>query len=252
MYHAYKHGYSVLPGLRKLDTASPFLDTPADREFYRAAKREAVRQRPCCFTHDLTEALERAVCDFIVAHYPIALDPPHTLNSLAMQVQEDLAIVRRDGPKRDWIAALHVCLPSAWRPEEKIGQSFDTVHQVVPGMKLSNSTSLVDAMIHGGPFERYVWGVLFDRRLDGHPDRPRAPFNPAQPHVYVKIERQVTVGFPDHEAALFLIRPYLLDETEIDHAALAAGLRQMTPAQREYKNVAQGYDDLIAYLDSRS
>ena len=152
----------------------------------------------------MSEAIRDAACRFLVEHYPIPLDRPHTLDGLAMQIQEDLAIVRARG--RDWVAAVHACFPSGWRPEEKVGQPFAALHRVVPGMKLDNSAQIVEAMIRSGPFERYAWGVQFEPRMDGHPSHPKAPFDPTAPRIFVKVERQVTIGFPEHDAALFLMR----------------------------------------------
>jgi hypothetical protein len=107
-------------------------------------------------------------------------------------------------------------------------------------------------MIRSGPFERFAWGVQFGPRLDGHPDRPTARFDPADPRVFVKVERQVTVGFPEHDAALFLMRAHLLGEEEIDRLALAEGLLQMSPEQRRYKGVGERFEDLIAHLTTPS
>ena len=190
-----------------------------------------------------------AVCGFLVEHYPTPLELPHDFRSIAMQIREDLVIHRLD-ETRDWMAVGHVCSPSGWRPERKIGRPLAEIHAPVAGMDLRNSRKLVESMIYSGPFERYVWSILFEGRMNGHPSRPKKPFDPADPQVWVKVERQVTVGFPEHQAALFILAQSLIPEPEIDKPALVRGLRQMTHDQRGYKCLATCFDPLVEYLMS--
>lgn len=247
VHHAYKDGYSVLPRLKRIDAGCVFDHELVDRSAILAAKREVSRLRQCYLEAEMSDATHDEICRFLVDRYPVALEPPYALANLGLQTQDDFAVVRLcDG--RDWVAALHVSLPSHWSPERVIGKSFAATHTVVPGMKLASSAQMVEAMIHSGPFERYAWGVQFDSRLDGHPERPAARFNSSDPKVYVRVERQVTVGFPAHGAALFLIQPHLFGEDEVDRLALLEGLRQMTPEQRRYKAVADCFDALCAHL----
>src|SRR4051812_14940631 len=100
-HHAYRDGYSVLPRLKKLAHDPPFHVTPEDRAEVLRAKREITRLRRCFFEHGMDEAIYADACRFIVEHYPIPLDRPHTFDGLAMQIQEDLAIVRACGGE-DW------------------------------------------------------------------------------------------------------------------------------------------------------
>ena len=145
----------------------------------------------------------------------------------------------------------HVCFASDWRPEEKIGLSFREVHVPVPGMNLAASDRLVHAMIHAGPFERFVWSVVHEPRLNFHPRFPKRRFDPAAPCVYLKVERQTTVGFPDLGAALFSFRQHLLGMDDIQIPALIAALERMTPPQRAYKGLTDSAEPLIAWLRSQ-
>ena len=61
-------------------------------------------------------------------------DCQNALDTLASQMQEDFAVVQHIPERGDWIAALHVCAPSHWAPDAKIGQGFDVAHAPVRGM----------------------------------------------------------------------------------------------------------------------
>lgn len=74
---------------------------------------------------------------------------------------EDFLIHRIDDQK-DYLSSVHVCFPSHWYPEDKIGKSFNEIHQPVP-MNLKNSDKLVRAMVNGGIFERFVWSIVYEK-----------------------------------------------------------------------------------------
>lgn len=55
-----------------------------------------------------------------------------TFDALAMQVAEDLNVLALAEGGSNWLCAMHVCSPSTWRPEEKIGKDFFGIHSPVP------------------------------------------------------------------------------------------------------------------------
>lgn len=250
VYHAYEEGYSVLPRLKKLEGPIFVVDEAYDR--FVTEKAEAVAHQPCFVEQGMTDELYEVLCDFIRRESSVidaspAAAPKTRFDRLLMRLQEDVAVHRLD-ETTDRLACAHVCFPSAWRPEEKIGRPLAEIHAPVPGLRLDNSRKLVEAMVYGGPFERYVWGVIFEDRINGHPRFPKAKFDPTAPRVFVKIERQVTYGLPEFGAAAFVLRQHLLPEPEIDKPALVTALRGMTPEQRAYKGFDGCFDELIAYL----
>jgi len=254
MYHAYKNGYSVLPQLGKLGQGKPFQVTLYDVDRFLSEKREAIQHQTCFVEDGMTDELYKVVCDYIIDTYPIPLfahqvRPRDIFGELAMQIQEDL-VIHRLSDDRDWMAAGYVCFPSGWNPVDKIGRPLSEIHAPIPGMDLSKSRKLVETMVHHGPFERYVWGPVFEDRINFHPRFEKRKFDPQNPVVYVKVERQITVGFPEHGAALFILRQHLI-KNEIDYPALSTSLKTMTEAQREYKGINDVFDDLIAFLDEQ-
>lgn len=191
-------------------------------------------------------------------------------DALCCQIPDDLAIVTRAAGK-DRVAALHLCAPSHWAAEEKIGQDFIGTHAPVPGFEKVNAAAptLVEAMITRGPFVRFTWGIEFDDRLNHHPVPPpgiaaaawnRRGFDPERadrPTLFLRVERQVVWGLPEIEAACFAIRVFVTDASEIRadperRTALRAALLSLSPESRRYKGLPDGdcFDSVIAYLDT--
>lgn len=249
MYHPYKEGYSLLPKLKRIGKDDVFKPTIADMWYYREQKKEAVKKQCVYVERHCSDEIKKDVIFFINDYYPNALAEPTVLSIMAMQIQEDLIIHRMDD-ERDWMALGHVCFPSGWEPQYKVGKPLEQIHAPIPGMRLDNSRKLVEAMVTAGPFERFVWTVIFEDRINGHPRVKKQKFNPEAPEVFVKVERQVTVPFPEHKAALFVLRQYILTEKEIDKPALVVALNGMTPEQRSYKGVDRHFDELIKHLEA--
>jgi hypothetical protein len=185
------------------------------------------------------------------------------LDALCSQIQEDLAICecRQDDNHISW---LHLCLPNHWAAADKIGQNFVSAHAVMPGMERINqhATTLINTLIHKGPFERFTWGLATDTRLNRHPrtaektpatkDSGRC-FDSSHPQLYLRVERQVTIGLPDVDAFTFLIRTYLYDVTTLDKAQLqqlSHALTTMPPDIRVYKGLAHSTSAIIRWLDA--
>jgi len=72
---------------------------------------------------------------------------------------------------------------------------------------------------------------------------PHKAFDINNPQIFIKTERQVTVGFPEQKAVLFVLRQSITDA--IDRPALLKTILSMTAEQRQYKGIGK---DLIAHL----
>ncbi|WP_417848644.1 heme-dependent oxidative N-demethylase subunit alpha family protein [Thalassoglobus sp.] len=246
--HPYRDGYSVLPRLRKIPREEIFRYEPSHFQRCLTEKKLARESQIFEVEQRLNDNLREAVRVFLLQEYPIPLNPAASLGEVVEQMQEDVVIHALEG-EDDWMAYGHVCLPSSWRPEEKIGQHLRSLHTPIPGINLNNSSQLVETMVHHGPFERFIWSVVFDDRLNFHPDIPKTPFDVNKPTVYVKVERQVTVGFPEQFGGLFLLSESLLNEDEIDRPALANSIRKMNDAELEYKGLIDCAAELVNWLE---
>lgn len=175
------------------------------------------------------------------------VSPPYVsvLDALACQVQEDLAVTCRQG-NRNWLAALHVCMPSHWAPAAKIGRSFAKVHAPVPGMaSIARRQQYIEQMTAAQTgLVRFVWGRQADSYLNRHPTQGKTGgFDHFESRTFVRTERQTIWGLPEVGASLFTIRPYLVSIDSIRRnpvlaAALVAAIEDMSPAELAYKGLA--------------
>ena len=181
----------------------------------------------------------------------------HPLEALAMQIQPDLAVIQRDSD-RDWVSALHLCAPSSWSPEEKIGKPFFDIHVPVPGFEKVNAVSrkFVDALIQQGPFVRFVWGVSSDGELNHHPQVATDPGRFDLGRFWVRVERQSTLGLPEVNAAIFFIHVQTIPDTWVLKRhdlkeALVRGLKSMSHEARIYKSVDRYFYKLMDLLGDK-
>ena len=173
----------------------------------------------------------------------------------AVEVQEDLAVIRlhEDGTHR--LICGHVCFPSGWRPERLVGASFDEIHRPVPDFADDPraSTSMTRSMVMRGPYVRFVWTVSADDVLDHHPeDGMRAPIPGAQ-RLWLRVERQLTVPFAGLGASLFVIRTYrypLASLSVSQRQDLARAMETMPERVAAYKGLAAGRAHILASLAS--
>ena len=225
--------------------ADPVFNITDNRERCLTEKKLSVASQPCFLEWHCNQEIYDAVCNYIVENYPRPLYEPWDFDHIAMQIEEDLAIHRMN-EDADWLAATHICFPSSWAPEEKIGKPFDVIHEPIPGMNLKNSKKLVEAMIMSGPYERFVWGLIYEDELNYHPSKKRKSFDANNPFFLVKVERQIMISFPEHQAMLFVLKQYYLKEKEVDKQALLKSLLSMTDEQKKYKGITE---DLIKYVN---
>ena len=173
-------------------------------------------------------------------------------DALACQIQEDLAVTCLEAD-HNWLSALHVCLPSHWAPNLKIGQSFAQVHKPVPDMEPTTNRQhqFVDQMIGAVQgLVRFVWGVQRDGRLNGYPD---GSLESGSGGACVRIERQTIWGLPEVNAALFTIRPYLVDlesvcRDPLRSTSLAEAVKDMSLKALQYKGLELWKAELLQKL----
>ena len=186
------------------------------------------------------------------------------LDALACQIQEDFAIVCKSAFGRDWLSAIHLCMANRWAAEDKIGHSFQQIHQPVAGMKNDRrvSEAMVDAIINKGPYVRFAWGLSIDPRLNHHPRArlnsvesrmPIQRFDPQSPSLFMRVERQTLWPFPEQQAAFFTIRTYLTDCSKIreniqQNSQLVASINSMTEQQLQYKGIQRDKDNILTWL----
>ncbi|MBD2339442.1 DUF3445 domain-containing protein [Calothrix sp. FACHB-156] len=188
-----------------------------------------------------------------------------TLDALAAQVQEDLTVICRGRDGCNWLSAVHLCYPNHWSAEEKIGKNFATIHTPVAGMEKINrrGDAIVNTMITCKPMVRFAWGLSTDNRLNHHPEPPPnlsvsqwqgRSFDPENPQLYLRIERQVIWGLPEYEAALFTIRTYfrdcsLIKKDSLLRVKLCAAIESMSAESLFYKRLVDSKARILHWLN---
>ncbi len=178
---------------------------------------------------------------------PRLTEPPRSAYDARLRLlQEDAVVLQRDAEGRDAAIMVHVYFPSGWRPERMLGASFAAIHRPVPDFAddARAARSMVDAMVERGPYLRFIWALYPDDVLDHHPeDGGRVPWPAAAGQSgagVLRIERQITVPFPDVDASLFLIRTYLRPFATlepIERGTLVRAIEGMSEPIRRYKGV---------------
>jgi hypothetical protein len=183
------------------------------------------------------------------------------LDALACQIQEDFAVLKVTPEKLNYLSAIHVCAPAHWAPDQKIGKDFFAIHAPIPGIQKVNSAAqhFSEAMVRKGPFVRFVWGFATDTQLNHHPDAPtgRKFSNPNNSQFFLRVERQVTWGLPQVNAALFTIRVSFIKGEDIKNDSLRRGqlksaLEGMSPDILAYKGLTGSIEPLLEWLTNRA
>ena len=226
-----------------------------------------------CHSQDDQRHLHCSLTDEILvfdSHFNLALTTAEGtgytdgLDALAMQIQDDMALVERTQDGLDRIIALHLCFPNHWAAQDKIGKSFLASHAPVPGMEKVNQRveQLLNSLLNKGPYVRFAWGLATDTKLNHHPLAPEGidtklwqgrRFDPDKPELYLRVERQVIYGFPELDAFLFTIRTYFYDVAELKQSpekrlALQSALQSMSDATLDYKGLTENKPLILDWL----
>lgn len=182
---------------------------------------------------------------------------------LSLAFAEDFAVIDGHTAAIPWLA---VCLPSHWSPQEKVGRHFAQVHAPVADNRLLIAASDHLARLVTGTqrWERFVWTITPEARLDMHPQRtPKRPWpDEAESDAlarlaFLRTERQTFIPLPEARQAIFTIhvesRPLAeAVATAEDAAALHAALATMSEAVLAYRSLAPARDRLLAWLAARA
>jgi hypothetical protein len=225
-------------------------------------------------TADSQREIRDALADYLTRQYPqiyrrdglrihiapgeriiIFDDKTPALLQAASLVQDDLAIMRKDGAAWRLVAAA-ICFPSTWVLREKFDRSLAEIHVPVPGFAGGMErrvTRIFDNLRAGAPVERFNWSIYDNDRLH-HP----LPSPTASDASFIRVERQTLMKMPRSGDILFTIRvlidPLATFRTHPDGPRLARSLREqllaMTEAQLAYKGMSERRDRLAAELAS--
>ena len=260
--------FSMRAGLIKFPT--DFGNGDADRRLFQvdtdleralAAKRtprRTPRYFPCAQSDSEREAVavvQRYVEARLAEEAPERLaaadrdpDAVDRWDALGRALQEDLVVMHEGEAGAGKAILLHVSFPSGWHPEHLPGADFLRIHVPVPTFPgpdgdpraASASQSMIRSMIDRGPYVRFVWTVRADDALDHHPTAGGRTDWTATSRGYLRVERQLTVPFPEARASLFVIRTYVYPFDGLGPAErdiMRAAIVQMPDAFKSYKGI---------------
>ena len=242
--------YEVGPGLADLNE-SIFIRNEDD-SYFKEEKQKIFKQH-IIYNHYCTMGLNEitleTVLAFLLTQYQAEgyiLDfinpnatPERIFNYFMLNIQEDLCIFQRK-EKNNWLALAHVAFPSRWNPSDRIGKNFNTIHDPVPSAEnlIKHSDKIVDACINKGPFERWAWGLYPTYELNFHPEENKNIFDEETQNIFFRSERQCIIGFPDINAFMFTIRPFvsnIIDMTAEERQEIGNAVMGMNEEETIYK-----------------
>jgi dimethylamine monooxygenase subunit A len=182
---------------------------------------------------------------------------------LCLAFAEDFAVIDGATATIPWIAA---CLPSHWAPEHKVGRHFAEVHgPVADNELLVRAGEHLTRMVCGNErWERFVWNVTRQPRLNAHPDlADPAPWpanafaDAAAPRAWWRTEHQTFIPLPHAKQAVFTIgvdtQPLAQGiDTPEKAAKLHAAVASMSDAVLAYRSLTSVRAPLLAWLHARA
>lgn len=211
---------------------------------------------PACYRRDgdrLTNSVTQEDWD-------LAAPALHPLDLAGRLVEEDLCLMQ-SGAGGYRLVAASLCAPNRWRLAERLGQPLDLIHAPVPGYQPALARPVAHFFAALKPDRivgRVNWGIADDptrfQPVGRDPDAAIDAEN-AGAALWLRVERQTLRRLPQSGAVLFTIRTEItrLDRAIRSPAAaadLAAAIRDMSPAMRQYKHIAAVAPALLAWLDT--
>ncbi len=186
---------------------------------------------------------------------------------VALAFAEDFAVLDGVDATVPWLA---VCLPSHWAPEDKVGRAFAAVHApVADGELLRAAAASLASLVTGEErWERFVWTVTADPRLNQHPARSavawpeprgseRADAEALGAMASLRSERQTFIPIAGTRRAVFtiLVESVALADavaTADDARRLHDAIASMSPPVLAYRRLDRARDRLLAWLALRA
>lgn len=243
----------------------------------RAVMRQAATEHPACFAWDGDAGLDAHALGWSVRGVEIHGAGPPQLGDclralpapwrcaglLSLALTEDLAVIDGVTACIPWLA---VCLPSRWAPEDKVGRHFAEVHAPVADnqLLLTAGEHLARLVCGQDRWERFVWSIGSDPRLQQHPRLVPPTSWPAAldaealaSRATFRTEHQTFIPLPEVRQAVFTIRVESQPLTDaIDSPGRARQLHDALASMSEsvlaYRSLTDARDRLLTWLASLS
>lgn len=176
-----------------------------------------------------------------------------TVGELGRVLEPDVLLLSRDPAGHFRLRGGALCFPTGWALEEKMGETLDAIHGVVPGLNAALGPSihqLLGALKPGVALLRDNWGIAATPELNLHPSRrlptPEPPVDTTT--LWLRVEHQALAALPETGGVVFGIRLSLHRLDTVLRGPAGASLRRslatMSPEMASYKRL----DSVISHL----
>ena len=183
--------------------------------------------------------------------------PGAELRRIGAELEPDFLLLSPDGDGRFRLRGGVLCFPTGWALEDKMGETLDFIHGVVPGLNAALASPIqhfLSKLKPGVAFLRDNWGLAATAERNLHPSRAVAP--PAPPvaleRLWLRVEQQALMALPETGGVVFGIRIALhrLDALAATAAGavLRRGLETMPSEMAAYKRLETVRQEVIALL----
>ncbi len=173
-------------------------------------------------------------------------------------LEPDFLLLAADADGRFRLRGGALCFPTGWALEEKLGETMEFIHGVVPGLNPAIGAQIHQFMTRlkpGGAFLRDNWGIAATAELNLHPARGMpAPELPVTLNgLWLRVEHQALVALPETRGIVFGIRialhrlDHAVAEPEV-RAGLGRALRSMPAEMAAYKRLNGIREELLGRL----
>ena len=152
------------------------------------------------------------------------------LREIGALLEPDLLFLAPDQAGQFRLRGGVLCFPTGWSLRERLSQTLDSIHGVVPGLNPalgSQISQFLSRLKPGVAFLRDNWGIVSTDELNYHPSRDLPPpMLPVQlSSLWLRVEHQALMVLPKSKGVVFGIRisRHRLDEC-VHQPGVAAGL----------------------------
>lgn len=186
------------------------------------------------------------------SHHPL-----DRLEALGRRLEPDLLVVGPGDDGRMRLLGGCLCFPTGWCLRERLGESIERIHGVVPGLNAAIGPAIETFLARLRPgiaWRRHNWGLAATDTLNLHPSRglPAPDARATLDTTWLRVEHQALLALPESGGVLFGIRLALHRLDTLDGEArtgLARALEGMPDELLIYKRLAGARDALVRQLD---
>ncbi len=195
----------------------------------------------------LAPGFEPLVAEFVRCLGDWSLPPlAPTAAAIGRALEPDVLFLARDEAGDFRLRGGALCFPTGWALEEKLGQTLDAIHGVVPGLNAAIGPAIrqfLGALKPGAAYRRDNWGIAASPELNLHPARnippPEPPVEPSA--WWLRVEHQALVALPETRGIVFGIRIALHPLDAVLRGPAGPGLKRalgsMSPEMLSYKRL---------------